>query len=201
MYIAGPLDDSFCDQGDPTGVYESNPLIRLERTLINHKRFFMFWDLRSLFNKKVRKVSRARLRIYLTASSGHTGSATVVRCIQPIVFSALNWNEYRSGSAWDGAGIEDAVNYDLTYAVSFSLPDTFDHFVVVDITDLVNDALANYTGGLRICVYPAAGDATEWWNFVSGEGIRGERPRIYYDAAEGYTTAAATGQVHPTSGW
>jgi hypothetical protein len=112
------------------------------------------------------------------------GTATIARCIKAWLVSQITWNQASGLIAWDGAGVEDALNYDKTRAV------------VQDAYDLRSEEL-------NICIYPEVGDAAEFWGIKSADAPEAQRPVLDITLAggSGYFAAAATGQVHPTSGW
>jgi hypothetical protein len=130
------------------------------------------------------------------------GTATIARCIKAWLVSQITWNQASGLIAWDGAGVEDALNYDKTRAVEINLPDSTG-FQTYDIKALVQDAYDLRSEELNICIYPEVGDAAEFWGIKSADAPEAQRPVLDITLAggSGYFAAAATGQVHPTSGW
>ena len=185
-----PTSDSFIQSDNATTNYGSNAQFKLGEvgSSGNAKHGVIEFDVSSITNHKD-IVSANFTLVSLWASTGSvTKTMTVARLKQSYTEGTVTWNTYDGTNAWPGgAGAAgDADTGTPTYSITVGE----DVDQVIDIVELVKDAIIKRSGTLRIVIYMVTTGSDCNNNFGSSEnGTPSNRPTIDVVTADRYAWA------------
>lgn len=139
--------DSWIESANPTTNYGSEETLQFGYDLAEDsaKRAILEFDLSEI--RAGRLITQAYLYLRISTASAIASPAYIDRLTQTgWKHLEITWNAYASGQAWTSVG----GDFDTANRVSFNLPTSTGDFEVYNLEPMVQDAIDNRSGILRI---------------------------------------------------
>ena len=202
-------DDLYVSGQFPTTNYGNATVLRLKYTGVDAGWIsaLLYFDLSRVIGRGS-EINSAALKVYFTDTHVSPPTYELARCKSGWVEDEADFQQSSDGIQWLGAfNANNPGLNDTTYAVSGTLPSSDGFVTFPSNKDLAQDVVDNHNSKLRVHIYSTSVSAINWWGFASsGHATAAWRPQLLVNfkqgrGASGYFAAAATGIVHPTSGW
>ena len=197
-----PTSDNWLNEGSATTNYGSASTFQagVSGGTMYKKHAVLEFDVSSLTNPA--DITSANLTLVATSSGGGgSNNMTLQRLTQSFGETTSNWNTYDGSNSWTTVGaFDDVVAGEPTYTISVGA--TSD--VVVDVRELVIDAINRRSGILRIVIYfdgtPSNGGFTRFG--ARNHGTASNHPKVeVVTARRAVWTGAIDGDLDTSGNW